>query len=79
MSHIEGQQDDDLHDEHGNHVRPEYKAPRERLPDTDGRASVTGPVVRGRDVERAEKAHRSAVTRYADHMAAHAQARRKEN
>lgn len=71
MTHIHGMRDADLHDEHGNHVEPVYRAPRERVPDNPDHARVLGPVVRGRDLERAEAAHRSAMTRYREHMARH--------
>jgi hypothetical protein len=71
MTHIHGMQDADLHDKDGGHIRPVYQAPCERMPDSDEIASVTGPVIRGRDVERAEAAYRAALARYENHLAAH--------
>ncbi len=72
MTHIHGQQDADLHDENGQHIRPDYQPPRERMPDIAEHAAITGPVVRGRDVERAERQYYSALHRYKRHTEAHA-------
>lgn len=71
MTHIHGQQDADLHDTDGNHVRPVYKAPAERLPDDPDHARLLGPVVRGSDVERAHAAYDSASRRFRAHLDAH--------
>lgn len=71
MTHIHGQQDTDLHDADGNHIRPVYLAPRERMPDRGEHASVMGPVVRGSDVERAHTAYNAACRRFRAHMDAH--------
>lgn len=71
MTHIHGQQDADLHDEDGNHIKPVYQAPREHMPDRGEHAVITGPVIRGRDVERAEAEYRSAMARWNKHLDAH--------
>lgn len=71
MTHIHGRQDSDLHDENGQHLKPVYRSPRERMPDHPEHARVLGPVVRGRDVERAHLAYASALARYAEHLAEH--------
>lgn len=74
MTHIHGQQDADLHDEHGYHVKPEYQAPAERLPDDEARARILGPVVHGSDIEKAEAAYRRDLTRYNQHLDLHGDA-----
>lgn len=71
MTHIHGMRDADLHDADGNHLPPAYHTPRERLPRQDEIASVTGPVIWGRDVEKAEARYRADMARYDNHLAAH--------
>lgn len=65
MSHI-SKGDEHFHDADGNHVRPAYKAPRETHSDALGYA-----VVKGSDVEAAERKHQRSVDAYADHIIAH--------
>lgn len=71
MTHIYGQHDNDLHDEDGNHIKPVYQAPREQMPSNPDHSRVTGPVISGHDVERAEADYRSAMVRYNHHLDLH--------
>jgi len=71
MTHIHGQRDTDLHDEHGNHVKPEYKAPAETEPGNPEHAASLGLVVRGSSLEKAELDYRRALARYNSHLDAH--------